>query len=110
MKKLLLSTLIVLSVTTFSFAQLIGGIRAGLNLANQKVKMGDLSASGDMKPGFQLGLYLTGNVSDKLAVQPELVFSTMGSKDDDVTNNFSYVSIPVLLRYNINEMINIHFG
>jgi hypothetical protein len=106
MKKVLLSLVVLVAVSTASFAQLSGGIRAGVNLSDNS---GD-DVEVDMKAGFQLGLYLVGNLSDKIALQPELVYSSLGSKDDDDSYKFNYISIPVLVRYNINDMINIHVG
>jgi hypothetical protein len=110
MKKVLLSLVALIAISTVSFAQLSGGVRAGLNLSNQKFSVGDESESGDMKAGFLLGLYLTGNISDNVAIQPELVYSSMGAKDDDGDLKLGYISIPILLRYNFNEMINLHVG
>jgi hypothetical protein len=112
MKKALSVLVVLTMISTATFAQLSGGIRAGLNLTNQKFKSDDfdLDDKGDMKAGFQIGLYLVGNLSEKLAVQPELVFSGFGANGDDGDLKMNYLSIPVLLRYNINEMINIHAG
>jgi len=106
MKKVLLSLVVLVAVSTASFAQLSGGIRAGVNLSDNS---GD-DVEADMKAGFQLGVYLVGNLSDKIALQPELVYSGLGSKDDDESTKLNYISIPVLLRYNINDMINLHVG
>ena len=106
-----LSMLVVLTmISTATFAQLSGGVRAGLNLTNQKFDAGDFSVEGDMKAGIQLGLYLVGNLSDNVAIQPELVYSGFGAKLDDDALNMSYLSIPILLRYNFNEMVNVHAG
>jgi hypothetical protein len=114
MKKLLLSLVALAIVSSAAFAQLSGGLRLGLNLANQSYKIDalDIDENGDMKLGLSLGLYLTGNLSDKIALQPELVFNSFGASDTegDGKTVASYISIPVLLRYNINEMINIHLG
>jgi hypothetical protein len=110
MKKILLSLAVLVAFSTASFAQLSGGARLGVNLSN----FGGDDGEGDMKAGLQLGLYLVGNLSEKLAVQPELLYSSYGAKEDfsgtEVTTALSYISIPVLLRYNVNEMINIHVG
>lgn len=104
MKKVFLSAVIVL-LSSACFAQFTGGIRAGLNLADMSGDDVDV----DMKAGFQVGLYFVGNLSEKLAVQPELVYSALGGKDDE-TFKVNYISIPLFLRYNINEMVNVHLG
>jgi hypothetical protein len=106
MKKILLSLAILAAFSTASFAQLSGGVRAGLNLANNS---GDVE-NNSMKVGLQLGVYLVGNLSDKLAIQPELVYSGYGSSYDEGDYKLGYISIPILLRYNINDMVNIHLG
>mgnify|MGYP000141385679 CR=1 FL=1 len=112
MKKLFLSFLILTAFATASLAQLSGGIRAGLNLTNQKFKSADfdISETGDMKAGFQVGLYLVGNLSDNIAFQPEIVYSGFGANDPDGDSELGYISIPVLLRYNFNDLINLHLG
>lgn len=112
MKKLLLAVVALTVMTSSAFAQLSGGIRAGLNFSNQNIKSQDfdLDESGDMKAGLLLGLYLVGNLSENIAIQPELVYSSMGANDPDGDLKLNYISIPVLLRYNINDMINVHLG
>jgi hypothetical protein len=56
------------------------------------------------------GAYITGNLSESLAIQPEIYYSAMGAKNGDAKANLGYVSIPLLLRFNFNEMVNIHIG
>jgi hypothetical protein len=113
MKKAIVSLVVLTLISSATFAQLSGGIRAGLNLANQKFKSDDLDLDdkGDMKAGLQLGLYLVGNLSENLAVQPELVYSSYGANgEDDSQVKMGYISIPIFLRYNFNEMVNLHVG
>jgi hypothetical protein len=105
MKKIILSLAIV-AFSTAAFAQLSGGIRAGVNLSDNT---GD-GVEADMKAGLQLGVYLVGNLSDKIALQPELVYSSFGSKSDGGDFKLGYISIPILLRYNFNDMVNVHVG
>jgi Outer membrane protein beta-barrel domain len=111
MKKYSLVVVFVFSCAAV-FAQLSGGIRLGMNIANQKAVIDGDSDTGDSKVGFLGGFYLTANVSEKFAIQPELVFSGMGSKDKefDLQLPFNYLSIPVMLRYNITENFNLHAG
>lgn len=109
MKKVFLSFVFVV-VASAAFAQVSGGIRLGMNLANQNVEALGVSVSGDSKVGLLGGLYLTANLSDKFAVQPELLYSSMGTKTDDISDAFGYIQVPILLRYNINENFNLHAG
>ena len=111
MKNYLILILLLVATAT-AHAQLSGGLRLGVNVSNQKAKYGSDSETGDSKIGFLGGFYLTANLSEKFAIQPELVFSGMGSQDNDldVKIPFNYLSIPVLLRYNLSKNINIHAG
>jgi hypothetical protein len=105
MRKLSLTVLMISVLSSFAMAQVSLGLRAGANLSNQKADQ-----SGDAKLGLFGGFYLTGNLSESLAVQPEIYYSSMGSKDGSNKANLGYISIPVLLRFNFNEMVNIHLG
>lgn len=114
MKKLFLTAPILL-VTFCSFAQGIsGGIKAGLNLANQKFSGDGISLDTKSKPGIHVGGYLTIMFTEQLGLQPEILFSMQGAKFDiaggDYKSNFNYLAVPILFRYNVNEMINIHVG
>jgi hypothetical protein len=105
MKKVILTVLTICIMASMAAAQVSLGLRAGVNVANQKA-----DESGDAKLGFFGGAYLTGNISESLAIQPEIYFSSMGSKDGDNKANLGYVTIPLLLRFNFNDMVNIHLG
>jgi hypothetical protein len=108
MKKNLLTVVLLTLLSTFAFAQVSLGIRAGANLSNQKA-----DESGDAKLGLFGGAYITGNLSESLAIQPEVYFSSMGAKDSDNSDNkivLGYINIPLLLRFNFNEMVNVHLG
>ena len=114
MKKLLLTLTVIAIVAASTYAQLSGGVKAGLNLTNEKLKVESISQSGDMKVGFLIGGYLTAPLAEKLAIQPELFFATGGAKySTDSTGgkvNLGYISVPVLVRYNLTENINIQVG
>lgn len=79
------------------------GIKGGVNFAN-------LSASGSTpvfdwnnKTGFCLGAFLTLNLSDYFALQPEAFFSRKGLKVDQITTNktfnIDFIEAPVLLKF-----------
>ncbi len=50
--------------------------------------------------------------TEKLGLQPEVLFSMQGSKQDgyDYKVITNYVNIPVLLRYDITDMFSVHAG
>lgn len=115
MKKIFLTISFVYFMALASHAQGIsGGIKAGLNLTNQNISFGSLSLNTNSKVGFHGGAYLTAMFSEKIGLQPEILFSMQGSEVDLFGDkgkfNFNYVNVPVLVRFNITDMVNIHAG
>ncbi len=114
MKKQLLLIAFVCAFAPMAMSQISGGIRLGANIANQKLDADGLSVSPDSKLGLLGGLYLTASLSDKIGIQPELYFSSMGSKFDiqgfETTTKLNYLSLPVLVRYNFTENISLQAG
>jgi hypothetical protein len=114
MKKLLL-TGVVMVFAYCSFAQGIsGGVKAGLNLANQKYSGDGISLDTKTKPGLHAGVFALFLLNEKFGIQPEVLFSMQGSRwdfgGDDAKLKFNYIAIPVLFRYNITDMISVHAG
>ena len=115
-KKLLL-TIAVALFASYSFAQNIsGGVKAGLNLADQKYSSDGVTIGHKLKPGFHGGLFVTAMINEKFAIQPELLFSMQGSKLDfaflgyDYKTSFNYLAIPILARYNFTDRLSVHLG
>jgi hypothetical protein len=104
MKIGLLLFVCAIAISTITQAQVRFGFKAGVNLANLT---GD--ADGDMKIGFNAGAVAKISVSEAFSIQPELVFSAQGTKeedgDDDVKTNFGYINIPILAQYNTGGFI-----
>jgi hypothetical protein len=114
MKKLLLSSFVMV-LAVYSYGQGIsGGVKAGMNLANQKYSADGISLDTKAKPGLHAGVFILAMINEKFGVQPEVLFSMQGSRwdfgGDDSKLKFNYVNVPILLRYNITEMISIHAG
>lgn len=114
MKTLLASLMLASICSTVLHAQPIDfGIKAGVNIANQKIT-GDFELDTKAKIGFHGGVFVVWMFTEKVGLQPEILFSAQGSKDKDDNYDYSiitnYVSIPVLVRYNINEMFSVHAG
>lgn len=104
MKKILL-LVAVLFVGTSLFAQDVKfGLKGGLNFANFK---GDDVDDTDMKTDIFIGGFARFEIDEKLAFQPELVYSRQGFKMDgngsDVTWKSNYLNIPLLLRAELAE-------
>jgi hypothetical protein len=125
MKKIKLG-LIAFIVTCFalpSFAQndvnpLRVGVKGGANFSNWRVG-DDLAADNKTKIGLNLGLFAKLPVSDAVSIQPELLYSSKGSKltynnfaqgEGEYRFNFNYLELPVLGVFNIGENFNVHVG
>lgn len=119
MKKIILVAVAILAFGSAN-AQAKFGVKAGLNLA-------DLSESGsgsgtDFKSyiGFHIGGFAEFKLSDKIALQPELLYSTQGAKFDmysadlDANGNFTfklaYINIPVMFKYYASEKFSLEAG
>jgi len=94
-----LALLLVLASSPAAWAQVGGGIKAGVNFAQV--------SGADDEPGRRVGAiaggFLTFGIGSGLAVQPEVLFSMQGTKFDVGTAKADYVQIPVLLRIGSNS-------
>src|SRR5690606_24973410 len=74
--------------------------------------------SNDMKVGLNLGLFAKLPVTRGFSIQPEILYSSKGSKiaydnifgSGEYRFNFNYLEIPLLAVFNITENFNIHAG
>jgi len=91
------------------------GLKGGVNFSNMYVKDVD---DENMLVGFNLGLYANMPLSNNVALQPEFNFTTKGSEitynnifDSGVRKfTLSYLEVPVLVKANITNNFNLHFG
>ncbi len=93
-------------------AQIGIGIKAGLNFANQT---GDDVEDNSMLTALHGGVYATFNFGDRLAFQPELLLNATGTtydfgNDGKVDFKTTYVSVPLMLLFKLNETFNIQAG
>ena len=120
MKKIFL-TIALLSVCLIAFAGPGLGIKGGANFATQNAKTFfpgvDIGTSNIT--GFVGGVYANWFFGDKIAIQPELLYSRKGSVSDifmgtsplqSNTNKLTYFDIPILLKWQIIKYVNIHAG
>jgi hypothetical protein len=111
MKKLIFTVAVAICFSTGVMAQGIsGGIKAGLNFANQKIDAGSFSASPDGRTSFHAGVFAIIKLGT-LGLQPEILYNSVGADfgGDDVSK-IDYVSVPILVRFNFAKIVNIHVG
>lgn len=105
---LILSFLIVASAD----AQVAFGIKGGLNLTTLDVKDPELSY--ESRTGYHAGIFLRSRM-DKVAIQPELLlFTQRGDLESSffgsARESFTYLSIPVILKFYPIGGLNIQLG
>lgn len=116
--KIIIALLILFGFSQVSNAQesnLKFGVKGGVNFSNIST---DNAQDNKMLTGVNLGLFAKLPITSSIAIQPEIYFTTKGSKLTynnvfvDGTANFdlNYIEIPVLLVLNITENFNVHVG
>jgi hypothetical protein len=109
MKKLFLATVIAALTVTSSFAQgeVRFGIKGGLNLASIG---GDAYYAGfggfNSRTSFHIGALVEIPFTDKISLQPEVLYSSQGSKTNygfgtSADTKLDYISIPIMGKYHI---------
>ena len=95
------------------------GAKGGINLANI---VGDDAGDANMFVGFNAGFFVEIPVTDKLTIQPEILYSAHGSKsegplvidgslyDVKATMKLNYINIPVMFKYNVVEKFSLEAG
>jgi hypothetical protein len=100
MKKLFcIASAIILFVSILSAQQTHFGVKAGVNLSSVEIDNGDDYNS---KAGIHVGGLAHIHISQHFALQPELIYSMQGGKDeddDDVKLKLNYINIPLLAQY-----------
>ncbi len=109
---------ILLFISSSLFSQTFKvGIKGGANLG----KISGVSFKDEFSFGYHVGGFATIGLSKKFAIQPEVLFNQV---NNDTTTSFSdifkvknadkiqlkFLSIPLLLNYNINKFITLQAG
>ena len=110
MKKLILPICLLLTGVVSANGQSFSiGVRAGLNFANIIVS-GPYSTTADSRTSFLLGGYTKFMFTDKMGLQPELFYSSLGTKSSGFVQKLNYLSVPIMFRYNINGKLHFLVG
>lgn len=104
MKKIFSVFFLLFLFSSFTFAQMQLGVKAGLNLANLS---GDDISDTDARTGIAGGVFFMYQFNEMFAVQPELTYSMKGAKEKGIIENISYEAeinldyfeIPLLLKF-----------
>ena len=93
------------------------GVKGGVNFSNFRI--GDEFADNNIKAGLNLGLFFKMPVSDAVAIQPEILYSSKGSKleydnfiqgEGEYRFNFNYLELPIMGVFSLGDHFNIQAG
>lgn len=114
MKKIFfLSAIVIFSLNTQ--AQKLGAyIKAGANMS----KISGQSFKENFNLAYHAGVAVELGLSKKLALQPEVYFSQTQTKTTNFNGTFTpdkdaklnYLSIPILLKYDLSKYLSVHVG
>ncbi|SKB90017.1 outer membrane insertion C-terminal signal [Soonwooa buanensis] len=109
MKKLFVGLAVV--VGSMSFAQQFG-IKAGANISSiSKDGFEDTKS----KVGFNAGVFMNAPLSEQFSIQPEVMYSQMGSKvnftdNASATLKLDYITVPVMFQFNATPQFYLEAG
>ncbi len=91
------------------------GAKGGINLTNLR---SDNFAKTSSRTGFHFGLLAEVPLSNKISIQPEVLYSTQGTEADVITfegnlnidYNLDYLQVPVLAKIYLTESLSIEAG
>ncbi|HBD26579.1 porin family protein [Flavobacterium sp.] len=95
------------------------GAKGGINLANI---VGDDAGDANMFVGFNAGFFVEIPVTDKLTIQPEILYSAQGSKSEGPLNiegdiydvkatlKMNYINVPVMFKYQVTDKFSLEAG
>jgi opacity protein-like surface antigen len=114
MKKIILSAIAVMTFAFTNAQEIKFGVKGGINLATLTGDVDDISS----KVGFHVGGFAEFKLSEKFAIQPELLFSTQGAKfkesGDDFSSedklNLSYINLPVMVKFYVVPKFSVEAG
>jgi hypothetical protein len=109
MKVILITALAVVMMAGTVHAQSVNiGIKGGLNLYTLN---GTNDGGYDTKPSFNIGLLGHIHLASNFALQPELVFSSQGTKyGNDLKLDLNYVNVPLLFQYMFDNGFRLQAG
>lgn len=106
MKKLLLSLLFLTGAFTINAQSVKFGVKGGLNFATLRGENLDV----DSRTGFHVGGVAELKFSDKFSLQPELLYTELGTKNSTNELRLNYISLPVMAKYYVIDGFSLEAG
>ena len=91
------------------------GIKGGFNFSTLYI---DEVEDRQIRPGFHIGVFGQSPLSEAVALQTELLFTTAGNRsiystgpfDGEIDFNINYLQLPIMLNFKIADAFEIHVG
>jgi opacity protein-like surface antigen len=122
MKKNILLAIAIFTVGFANAQKAEFGIKGGLNSSDFSGDTGRVDFKS--RVGFNVGAFVAIKLSEKITLQPEILYSTQGAKNSNVTMiimidiltnadvkvNLSYINFPVMIKYYVADKFNLEVG
>lgn len=130
MKKILITICLILVASITTQAQIVKfGIKGGINYANQTgtdITVNSTNYTSEAITNYHFGLVAEFPLGNTFAIQPELLYSTVGANYKqsgmmlyyagtssiitDFNNKLGYITIPVLAKINLSKTFSLDLG
>ena len=118
MKKIfLISTLLLFTTVSIQAQSIKFGVKAGLNYANEigtNIIVNSTNYKTEAITSYHAGLVAQIGLFKGVAFQPELLYSTQGATYtnalEDIKNELGYISIPAILKIDLNKTFSLELG
>ncbi|MFH6993670.1 porin family protein [Flavobacterium sp. FlaQc-48] len=112
MKRIILAAIAVMAFGFTNAQETRFGVKGGLNLTSFA---GGNYYDAKSLVGFQVGGFAEIKIIERLAIQPEVLFSTQGAKfdggvDGDFDSKLNYINVPVLAKFYITKQFTVEAG
>ncbi len=102
MKKAIASLIMLFIFNSLNAQTLKFGLKAGANFANLEGN----NVEGSTYTSFHFGALMEVKLLENLSIQPELVYSSQGTKIDEAAFddiNYNYITVPVLAKFYLTK-------
>ncbi|WP_442264643.1 porin family protein [Tenacibaculum sp. ZS6-P6] len=106
MKKIFTIALFTVSLLCVDAQSINFGVKGGVNFSTLRGDNLDV----DSKTGFHIGGIAELKIVDKFSVQPELLFTQLGTSGSQRDFKTSYISLPVMAKYYVFQGLAIEAG
>lgn len=115
---LLLSTLSIAAVAQTPLSIKNYGVKAGINLSNNSYELsrGEYVSDNRARIAYHAGVFVQLGITEKIAVQPELLYSAQGNRWTDTENSrnavtaINYLNLPVMVQYEVTDRLLLEAG